>query len=284
MDFEEPVLYGSPWRICWNVNLALVRDPKILLLDEPTSNLDPGAQKNLAAVVKHVNRECGISVIFVSHDVNLIAKYADRILYITQGKHTMGTVDEVLKSDVLTRLYGVPVEVMKLGTKIMVAVSSSTPICIHEESSEEVYTIWNIIELSAGILIVLLIGYKMLPFDSFDPIGAQAAGYPVRFISIAFLLILAIATAEAIQIVGALLVFVLMTIPAATTRFLTHSVSRMILYASILALVGVWAGLTLGYYTGAPVSFFIAAVEGLLYFMAWGVASFKQHMRPQEIY
>ncbi len=119
---------------------ALVRNPGILLLDEPTASLDPGAQENLAAVVKRINRERGTSVMFVGHDVNLIAKHADRILYITKGNYTMGTVNQVLQSDVLSSLYGVPVEVNHLDGKIVVTVSSNTSICIHEESNKEDYS------------------------------------------------------------------------------------------------------------------------------------------------
>lgn len=62
--------------------------------------MDPGAQENLASMVYRINQERGISVIIVSHDVNLIAKYAHRILYITKGKQSnavtsllFGTVD-----------------------------------------------------------------------------------------------------------------------------------------------------------------------------------------------
>ncbi|VBB09630.1 Hypothetical protein LUCI_4925 [Lucifera butyrica] len=124
--------------------------------------------------------------------------------------------------------------------------------------------------LSLVVLGVLVLGYKMLTFDSFDPVGAQAAGLPVHVISIGFLLLLSVATAEAVQIVGALLVFTLMTIPAAIAQHLTQSVARMILISSLMALAGVWAGLILGFYTNAPVSFFITVVEGSLYFITLG--------------
>jgi zinc/manganese transport system ATP-binding protein len=59
---------------------ALVRNPQILLLDEPTSNLDPGVQENLADVVYNINQKLGITVLLVSHDVNLIAKYAYHVI------------------------------------------------------------------------------------------------------------------------------------------------------------------------------------------------------------
>lgn len=130
--------------------------------------------------------------------------------------------------------------------------------------------------LSIVVFVVLVLGYRMLCFDSFDPVGAQAAGLPVRFLSIAFLLLLALATAQAVQIVGALLVFTLMTTPAAIAQHLTHSVSRMIVLSALVALVGVWAGLALGFYTNAPVSFFITAIEGVFYFVSLGWSTWRE--------
>lgn len=114
---------------------ALVRNPQILLLDEPTSNLDPGAQENLADVIYSINQNLGITVLLVSHDVNLIAKYAHRVMYITNGQYAIGTVKQVLQSSVLTRLYGAPVEVLNIGSKIIVLTSAAnnlgTSLCLH---------------------------------------------------------------------------------------------------------------------------------------------------------
>jgi zinc/manganese transport system permease protein len=97
---------------------------------------------------------------------------------------------------------------------------------------------------------------------------------------VAFLLLLAIATAEAIQIVGALLVFTLMTIPASIANNLTQSVWRMILLSALFAVAGVWVGLILGFYTNAPVSFFITIVEGGLYFVSLGWSTWLDRCRP----
>ncbi len=124
--------------------------------------------------------------------------------------------------------------------------------------------------LTAFVLLALTLGYKMLKFDSFDPLGAQAAGLPVRSISVVFLLLLAVAVAEAVQIVGALLVFALMTIPAAAARNFVHSIFAMLLLSSSFSLLGVWAGLILSYYTNAPVSFYITSVEAAIYFLSLG--------------
>jgi zinc/manganese transport system ATP-binding protein len=114
---------------------ALVRDPQILLLDEPTSNLDPGAQENLADVIYSINQNMGISVLLVSHDVNLIAKYAHQVMYITNGHYVLGTVDQVMQSSVLSQLYDAPVEVLTIGSKIVVLTSAAnnlgTSLCLH---------------------------------------------------------------------------------------------------------------------------------------------------------
>jgi zinc/manganese transport system permease protein len=137
--------------------------------------------------------------------------------------------------------------------------------------------------LSFLVILFLIIGYRMLKFDSFDPVGAQAAGLPIRFISIAFLLLLSIAVAAAVQIIGALLVFTLITIPASAARFLTASVFRMILYSVLLGVLGVWIGLSLGYATNLPISFFITTVEGLFYLCALVYMKVKE-MQKQTVH
>lgn len=100
---------------------ALVKKPQILLLDEPTSNLDPGAQESMATVVDEIRREHGITVLFVSHDVNLISRYADKILYMTQGSYAVGTVDKIMQPSVLSKLYGMQVEVINTGSDLIVS-------------------------------------------------------------------------------------------------------------------------------------------------------------------
>lgn len=117
---------------------ALVRQPQVLLLDEPTSNLDPGAQEKMAAVVAKICNETGTNVLFISHDINLIARYAHRILYLTKGHYAVGTVEEVMQSDVLSNLYGNSVEVTKKGSKLVLvseAGDAVPSICYHGESN-----------------------------------------------------------------------------------------------------------------------------------------------------
>ncbi|CAM3154844.1 metal ABC transporter permease [Sporolactobacillus spathodeae] len=127
--------------------------------------------------------------------------------------------------------------------------------------------VWQLVGLTLFVLLVLAVGYRWLKFDSFDQTGAEAAGLPVHLISIGFLLLMAVAVSVTVQIVGALLVFALMTVPAAAARFFTQSIFGMILTAALLAMAGVWFGLSAGYYTNAPVSFYIVAFEALSYFV-----------------
>ncbi|NBD24130.1 metal ABC transporter ATP-binding protein [Paenibacillus glycinis] len=112
---------------------ALVRNPHLLLLDEPTSNLDPGAQEEMAAVIDRVRRERNIAVLLISHDVNLVNRYADRILYLTPRHYAVGTVDEVMQTSVLQRLYGSSVDVLRVEGKLLVTISSDPvpAICRH---------------------------------------------------------------------------------------------------------------------------------------------------------
>lgn len=124
----------------------------------------------------------------------------------------------------------------------------------------------QIVGLTVIVLIALALGYRWLKFDSFDQVGAAAAGLPIRWISIGFLLLMSVAVSVTVQIVGALLVFALMTVPAAAARCFTQSIFGMIVLSSVLATFGVWFGLAASYYTNAPVSFFITSFEALAYF------------------
>jgi zinc/manganese transport system permease protein len=144
-------------------------------------------------------------------------------------------------------------------------------------------SVWEMLILSLFVLAMVVVLYKPLKFDSFDPVGAQAARLSVRLLSVAFLVLLAIATSEAIQIVGSLLVFTLMTAPAAAARHITNSVFRMIIVSAVLAVVGVWGGLLLSYYTNAPVTFFIATLECVFYFMALGWHARRERRKPRQL-
>ncbi|WP_283679319.1 metal ABC transporter permease [Lentilactobacillus sp. Marseille-Q4993] len=119
--------------------------------------------------------------------------------------------------------------------------------------------------LSAAVLVIVMFIYRNLKADSFDPVGATINGVNPAIISIIFLVLLAMSVSVAAQIVGSLLIFILLTLPAAAAKYFAHTVSHMIVLAAGFALFGVWLGLYLGYVTNWPVTFFISTIETAIY-------------------
>ncbi len=114
---------------------------------------------------------------------------------------------------------------------------------------------------------LLLLGamYRPLLFASVDAEIADARGVPVRGLSIAFMILLAITVSASIQVVGVLLIFALLILPAAAAQQLSAQPSRAILLAVVLAVAYVWAGLLIGFYLPYPPSFFITALAFLAF-------------------
>jgi len=101
---------------------ALVKDPKLLVLDEPLDSLDLPSQASVAALVSRICREHQVTVMLVAHDVNPILSYLDRVAYVARGGAVCGTPDEVIRSEVLTELYRTPVEVLRASDGRLVVV------------------------------------------------------------------------------------------------------------------------------------------------------------------
>ena len=123
-----------------------------------------------------------------------------------------------------------------------------------------------------ALALVTLAGLGMimrpLIFASLQPELAEAKGVPLRFVSTAFLAVVALAVSECAQIVGVLLVFTLMVGPAAAAQRLAGGLWSGLLLSAALALGEAWLGLTIAFYTDWPVSFCIAVLSGLCYFAA----------------
>jgi len=99
---------------------ALATDPAVLLCDEPLLSLDPGHQRSVVELLQRRTRDKGTAVIFVTHEINPILAATDRVLYLTQGGFRLGTVDEVMTSATLSRLYGSDIEVIRRGQRLIV--------------------------------------------------------------------------------------------------------------------------------------------------------------------
>ena len=99
---------------------ALVGDPRLLLCDEPLISLDLHHQAAVAQLVERRRRTHGTAVLFVTHDVNPVLSFTDRILYLAAGQHRLGPPEEVLTSTVLSGVYGAPVDVADIHGRIVV--------------------------------------------------------------------------------------------------------------------------------------------------------------------
>jgi zinc/manganese transport system permease protein len=126
-----------------------------------------------------------------------------------------------------------------------------------------------LVTLAIGTLSVVAVGtvYRPLLFASVDEEVAGARRVPVRTLSVVFLLIVALAVAVAVQVVGVLLIFSLLVTPAAIADRLTRRPARAIAVSVIVALACSWVGLTIGYYVSYPVSFFITTLAFVAYLL-----------------
>jgi len=102
------------------VGQALADDPPLLLCDEPLTSLDLANQRAVIGLIDRHRRATDAAVLFVTHDINPVLDRVDRILYIANGRFSLGRPDEVLESATLTRLYGAPVYVLKAGGRLVV--------------------------------------------------------------------------------------------------------------------------------------------------------------------
>ena len=93
---------------------GLAQQTEILLLDEPTANLDVKHQLEVTHMLKRLSVERGILVIMICHDLNLAAKYADTVIMLKEGRiFAMGTVDETMTRDNISSVYGVDCEIVE---------------------------------------------------------------------------------------------------------------------------------------------------------------------------
>jgi zinc/manganese transport system ATP-binding protein len=106
---------------------ALLGEPQILLLDEPLISLDPHFQEAVVALVRRIQQSEAVTVLFTAHDVNPLLGVMDRVLYLGNGRAEIGTVSEVITDEVLSRLYDMPIEVLRIKGRIVV-VSGHGPV------------------------------------------------------------------------------------------------------------------------------------------------------------
>jgi len=129
--------------------------------------------------------------------------------------------------------------------------------------------------VAALVLAALVVIYRPLLFSTVDPDVAEARGVPLRAINIVVFLLLALTTAEAIQVVGVLLVLTLVITPAAAAQRLTARPAVAVLVSIAIALIATEGGILLSLQKAWPTSFFISSISFAVYLAARGWQSIK---------
>jgi zinc/manganese transport system permease protein len=127
--------------------------------------------------------------------------------------------------------------------------------------------IW-LIATSTVVVIALLVIWRPLSFASLDPEVAEARGVPTKALGIIFMLLLALAVAASVQIVGALLVLTLLVTPAAAALRLTSSPLLVPILSTVFAVVAVVGGILLALGGGLPISPYVTTLSFAIYLVA----------------
>jgi zinc/manganese transport system ATP-binding protein len=99
---------------------ALAGNPMLLLCDEPLLALDPANAKLVAALIDRRRREADTTVIVVTHEINTILPYVNRVLYLVDGRFRIGTVEQVMTTETLSTLYRADIQVVKVKDRYVV--------------------------------------------------------------------------------------------------------------------------------------------------------------------
>ncbi|HTR74713.1 MAG TPA: metal ABC transporter ATP-binding protein [Solirubrobacterales bacterium] len=99
---------------------ALISGPRLLLADEPLANLDLRSSQEVVSLLARVCRERGVAVLISAHEINPLLPVMDRIVYLAAGRAASGTSQEVIRPDVLSRLYGHHVDVIDVHGRVLI--------------------------------------------------------------------------------------------------------------------------------------------------------------------
>jgi zinc/manganese transport system ATP-binding protein len=99
---------------------ALIARPRLLLLDEPLANLDLGSAHEVVALLARIAREQEVAVLISAHEINPLLPVMDRIVYLAAGRAVSGTTEEVVRADVLSKLYGHHVDVLNVHGRVLI--------------------------------------------------------------------------------------------------------------------------------------------------------------------
>ena len=115
---------------------ALTADPALLLCDEPLASLDPANQQLVVELIDARRRNAGTAVVFVTHEINPVLPYVDRVLYLVGGQFLVGPPDEVMTTETLSKLYGSDIEVIRVGGRLLVVGGEDGHHCMGDAHSD----------------------------------------------------------------------------------------------------------------------------------------------------
>jgi zinc/manganese transport system permease protein len=141
-------------------------------------------------------------------------------------------------------------------------------------------TLWMLAAMAAVTIATLAVISRPLLFATLAPELAEVKGVSLKRVSVLFMIVVAVAVAEAAQLVGVLLVFALMVAPAAAALRWTSGVAAGVALAIVIAIAATWVGIALAYYTDWPPTFWIVSLAGAVYFSS--VASTTTILRQAE--
>ena len=104
---------------------ALIRRPQLLLLDEPLANLDIRSVAEIVALLDRLSREHQVSILLSAHDMNPLLSVMDRIVYLANGRAASGKADDVVRTEVLSALYGYHIDVIRVHNRVLVVAGAS---------------------------------------------------------------------------------------------------------------------------------------------------------------
>ena len=99
---------------------ALIGKPRLIMLDEPLISLDPAHQKTVVEIARRICENLKVAILFSAHELNPLVNAIDRVLYLGGGEAVIGAVDDVVNGAVLSRLYGAPIEVVRIKDRYFV--------------------------------------------------------------------------------------------------------------------------------------------------------------------
>ncbi len=119
---------------------ALISRPRLLLLDEPLANLDPRSAQEVVALLHRIATRQHIGVLLSAHEINPLLPVMDRIVYLAAGRAATGPTDQVVRTEVLSALYGHHVDVLHVHGRVLVVAGPGS----HGEQAPPVQPVFEV--------------------------------------------------------------------------------------------------------------------------------------------